>query len=125
MKPTFASVLRSLGVVIIGYLLFSLVNMGLVLLFFNGDFKPAAFLVILTLLIIVPLSTYFFIRFIFWLVKRNGAIHTCIILALVGLVTLFNIYLGISLEPLYYKLVYLTLVITSGLLAVKKRQSRA
>ncbi len=93
--------------------------MGLVLLFFNGN-HSSALVVISVLVLVIPITTYFIIKTIFQIIKQNQNIIAYIIFALVLIATIANIILAVSLEPLYYKINYISLLAISTFYTIWK-----
>ncbi len=101
----------TLAVLVVGYGLAALINMGLVLWFFyQRILGPGWFLVALEISIITATSVVLG-HFLTKLFKLNKLLPIYLLLAAITAVMGLNIYLNNSLEPLWYKLIYLACVI--------------
>jgi hypothetical protein len=114
--------LKGAGFVIVGYLLISLVNMGTVVLFFYERVLASVYILFpLQLLIIAPTSYGIGYLLTKWFNPENS-IPVYILAGLVTIVIAINIISDVSLEPLWYKISYLVIVIPALILSNKKKE---
>lgn len=115
-------VFKGLGFIILGYLITSFINMGTVLFFFYERMLAPNY-VLFPMEILIMVTTSFFIGyFVFHLFKIESIwpIYTVAILLIA--VTGFNIYLDNSLEPLWYKVIYILTAPPALILGAIKNQ---
>lgn len=110
--------LINLGVVVVGYICFSVMNMGVVLLLFRGLSLDAQVMSSLALalsieVVIIGVSSYWMLKVTLTLLQGNKALGSYILLSLLIAITALNIYLNQSVEPLAYKLLYVVVVIAA------------
>ncbi len=118
-------VLIGISVVVLTYIGLALINMALVLLFFQideGGSPVAAPLILASVEVLVIAGTSFWMPRLIQLLFRTAdatmpiATMLYVGLALVCAVSALNIYLDVSLEPLWYKLVRLASLIPAFIL---------
>ncbi len=112
-------VLKILAAVISGYMTLTLINMGTVLLMFPAPgFRETALasttVMVLVEVAIIAVTSFIIGKGLLRLFKFQTRIPLYFTLGLVICVTGLNIYLGQSVEPLWYKLVYLVVLIPAA-----------
>ena len=116
------AVFKSIAFIVTGYSIASLINMGLVLLFYyDGVLAPTFVLFPIEILVII-LSSFgigFYIYHWFKLTSR-WPIYTLMFLLIA--ITGLNIYLDQSLEPLWYKITYIITVAPSLLFGMTQNE---
>ncbi|MEP5612668.1 MAG: hypothetical protein ABJP45_10485 [Cyclobacteriaceae bacterium] len=112
--------LRSIAAIFVGYLLFTLVNMGLVMLLFYNRTPPSTVIILLALVVAIPITSFYWIKIISMIAKGSTHVHSIIVICIVAIVTGINMYLGVSLEPFSYKIAYLLLIIGSVAFSIRK-----
>ncbi|TDF37468.1 hypothetical protein EYS14_15065 [Alteromonadaceae bacterium M269] len=101
--------------VIIGYIVFSLVNMGTVLLIYHSlaiDTQNHVAALAIAIIVIAPTS-YGLFRLVVSLSKEWKLVVSGVLWFLLMVITALNIYLNQSIEPLAYKVMYLVVVTVS------------
>ncbi len=112
-------ILKRILAVIVGYILVSLINMGIVLTVF-GEFAGNIFLVILMVSLIVPVTSYLLIKLLLKALGQQTKTVVYLVLILVLLANGANAIFGLGVEPLYYKLFYMVILSLSVVVGVKK-----
>ncbi len=113
------NVFINLGIVIVGYICFSVANMATVLLLFRGLGLDAQ--ILSSLILVLGIETIIISVSSYWIFKgtlrfsrgNNKRLSSYILLSLLIAITVLNIYLNQSIEPLAYKLLYVVVIITA------------
>ena len=113
------NVFINLGIVIVGYICFSVANMATVLLLFRGLGLDAQ--ILSSLILVLGIETIIISVSSYWIFKgtlrfsrgNNKRLSSYILLSLLIAITTLNIYLNQSIEPLAYKLLYVVVIITA------------
>ena len=106
--------------VVVGYIVFSLVNMGTVLLIYHSlaiDTQNHVVALAIATIVIAPTS-YGLFRLVVSLSKEWKLVVSGVLWFLLMVITALNIYLNQSIEPLAYKVMYLV-VVTLSLVILK------
>ena len=119
-------VLRSLGSIVVGYLLLALPNMLFVTLWFIQPIAEWPVLAILALSVPYTLLCALAAGYVAaWIAARRERLHALVLAGIMGVVIIVSLVIDMAVEPVWYRVVYLVVMVPATVLGGHLRAHRA
>ena len=124
--PRIGLFLRSLGSIAVGYLLLALTNMLFVILWFVQPIAQWSVLAIVALSVPYTLLCALAAGYVAgWIAARRERIHVFVLAGMMGVVIIVSLVIGVAVEPVWYKGIYLVVMVPATVLGGHLRVRQA
>lgn len=116
-------IFRSIAAIILGYIILSFSNMAFVIAFFIQKWFETGILIAVLTVLYTALTSAIGGYLLAMIAGRKQQLHGIIVACMVGAVIVFSMIIDVAVEPLWYKIIYLIVMVPATIVGTRLKSS--